>query len=41
MIPFHAAVVVDVMKCQAYMEKDPGAGDHGIPESIVSPYADR
>ena len=40
MIRFHAAVIVDVMEFRAE-EKDPGDGDHGVPESVVSPYAGR
>ena len=37
---FHAAVVIHIVERRAE-EKDPGNGDHGVPESVVAPYTGR
>ena len=38
MLWFHAAIVVHIVQSRAE-EKDPGDGDHGVPESVVAPHA--
>ena len=38
MLWFHAAIVVHIVQSRAE-EKDPGDGDHAVPETVVAPHA--